>query len=84
MLTTWLDLPPWAIAVTLIAFYGLTATPAPDRLSLANAPPSGEFAGHDHAILYNGQYPVCVDDRVPRHWCLGILSHRRADGAART
>jgi hypothetical protein len=25
MLTTWLDLPPWAIAVTLIAFYGLTA-----------------------------------------------------------
>jgi Protein of unknown function (DUF4239) len=26
MLTTWLDLPPWAIAVTLIVFYGLTAT----------------------------------------------------------
>jgi len=26
MLTAWLDLPPWAIAVTLIAFYGLTGT----------------------------------------------------------
>jgi len=26
MLTTWLDLPAWVITVTLIVFYGLTAT----------------------------------------------------------
>jgi Protein of unknown function (DUF4239) len=26
MLTTWLDLPPWAIVTTLIVFYGLSAT----------------------------------------------------------
>jgi hypothetical protein len=26
MLTGWLDLPPWAITVTLVVFYGLTAT----------------------------------------------------------
>ena len=26
MLTGWLDLPPWAIVATLVAFYGLTAT----------------------------------------------------------
>ena len=26
MLATWLDFPPWAIVVTLIGFYGLSAT----------------------------------------------------------
>src|SRR3954469_7186378 len=85
MLTAWLDLPPLGhrtdIGCLLWADRHLTA---PGLLSLVNAPPSGEAAGYGDAILHHGQYAVRVDDRVPRRWCLGILSHCRAGCAART